>query len=112
MLELNRKLSLELIDFIQRHQTIDIVDKSFLTLNRQPNSIGSMSSVNSSSVAAANLQVNTNNINNHLFADVNSYLITLYNGSKTIKKSSQSNVVLYPTQCVLFENGTIKVRDF
>ena len=100
MLELSRKLSLELVDFIQSHQNIDIVDKSFLNKQQVLNNVNITSNGG-----------NSNSVNSHLFSDVNSYLITQYNNSKTIKKSNQANVVLYPTQCVLFENGEIKVES-
>ncbi len=125
-LELNRKLSLNLIDFIQRNQLVDIVDKSFLK-NQSENSnstSGNMQKKNfnllkesenqASSISGAehsSLNI-TNNINSHLFSDLNSYLISHYNNCKTIKKSSQSNVVLYPTQCVLFQNGKIELKNF
>ncbi len=117
MLELSRKLSLELVDFVQRYQVIDIVDRSFLgaaanATNSSRLTSSSSSHGVSSGGAGGNANVNSNNFNNHLFADVSSYLITAYNNSKTIKKSSQSNVVLYPTQCVLFEDGATRVENF
>jgi hypothetical protein len=123
MLELSRKLSLELIDFVQRHQLIDIVDKSFMNSAAGSSSttgrFASTSSYNISggngatAAATTSAVINSNNFNNHLFSDVNSYLIAMYNNSKSIKRSSQSNVVLYPTQCVLFESGVgVRVENF
>lgn len=107
MLEHSRALSLDLLEFIQKNQTIDIVDKSLANAHKQT----SLSSLSTAANTVAN-SGNSNNFNNHLFGDVNNYLIASYNNSKSIKKSNQANVVLYPTQCVLFESGQIRVESF
>ena len=74
MLQVNRRLSLELIHFIQKYQTISVVDKNFVDASTQ---------------------------------QADSYLIpVLVNKSK---KSGQSRVVIYPTQCILFEDKQIKI---
>ncbi|CAF0803047.1 unnamed protein product [Brachionus calyciflorus] len=75
MLEVNRRISLELIDFIQKNQSINIMeDCQALNSDKQ-----------------------------------NEYFIQSLNNKALNRKTNQS-VVLYPTQCILFD-GTIQILN-
>lgn len=89
MLEANRGLTLKLIDFIQMYQTINIIDET----SANSGSIGS-------GIGNQKQQVNGTD---------DEYLIRKLFSLSPIKKHSTSNMVIYPTQCVLYQDGKIRV---
>lgn len=91
MLEANRKLSLELIDFIQKYQLVNIIDANL-------------------GVAGSSVVTNNRNSSNET---ANNYMIPILNSTfnKSINKRANQTIVLYPTQCILFENNLITVLN-
>ena len=77
MLQVNRRVSLELINFIQKYQKIFIMD--------------------------------SNNAGFDSFNQTEDYLISI--ASKSKKSLPSSSIVIYPTQAILFEDGSIKVVE-
>jgi hypothetical protein len=77
MLEKNRKLSVDLLDFIQKYQNLDIVDQQ-----------------TSSALVTSQSE---------------GYLI--HSIAKKSNKTYGTSVVIHPTQCLLFQNGTIQIYD-
>lgn len=76
MLQANRRVSLELVSFIQKYQSISVLDNDFEKNNQ-----------------------------------TDSYLIPIINNKS--KKSNQTSVVIYPTKCILFDNGLVSLyKDF
>ena len=101
MLSANRKLSLELIDFIQKYQTVNIIDTSLSTTNsKNDNTNGNSNNINSLSFTSQQ------------FNDLNGYMIQFLNSNlnKSNKVTNQS-IVLYPTNCILFDNGHLIVLN-